>query len=63
MLSCNLALRNEGVCTCTYVRLRDRHSAEELRQAATNGEMPSAELVRDMAEASIVCIKQAQASP
>jgi hypothetical protein len=61
MLSCNLALRNEGVCTCTYDRLRAKHSAEELRQAATSGEMPSAELARDMAEASIACIQKAQA--
>ena len=63
LVACNLALRNQEICSCTYDRLRANHSAEELRQASTNGEMPSPELARDMAHAALACVKQAQANP
>ena len=62
LVACNLALRNEGICSCTYDRLREKHSAEELRQASTSGDTPSPELSRDMAQATLACIKQSQAS-
>ncbi len=62
LIVCNLALRNQEICTCTYNRLRKKHSAEELRQASTNGDMPSPELARDMAQATLACVKQAQAA-
>jgi hypothetical protein len=63
LVACNMALRNEEICSCTYDRLRVKHTAEELRHASTSGEMPSPELARDMAEASLACIRHAQASP
>ncbi len=61
LIACNLALRNQEICSCTYDKLREKHSAEELRQASTNGEMPSPELARDMAQATLDCVKRVQA--
>ena len=62
LVACNLVLRNEGICSCTYDRLREKHSAEELRSASTDGITPSPALARDMAEATLACVKRAQAS-
>lgn len=60
LVACNLALRNGDICTCTYAKLREKHSAEEIRHASTSGELPSQELANDMAQATLECVRQAQ---
>ncbi len=62
LVACNLALRNHDICNCTYAKLRAKHSADELRHAAEDGAMPSPELARDMAQATLDCVRQAQAN-
>ena len=61
LVACDLALRNNDICTCTYDKLREKHSAEEIRRASTSGEMSSGKLARDMAQATLECVKRVQA--
>ncbi len=63
MAACDHALGREDVCSCTYDTLREKHSPQEIADASLNPEMPAPSFVKDMAQASVICLGNAGLIP
>jgi hypothetical protein len=56
--NCYRALREDAVCDCTYDELRKNHTSRELADAARSEDVPPAQLLRDMTQATLVCMRK-----